>query len=176
MGITKTFFVFVLSFGLSNFLFAQSHADSLMQLTQSLPIPKNYVNDYEGIFSEKEEQHLDSLIGTFKVQQGFEIAVLTLDSHTVPSSFFDELVLAAANKWGVGDKTLNNGITVGISKSLRKIRIANGVGVEQWMSDAETKDFIDFGFIPSFKNGNFYEGTYKGLSIIMEHLEQKVRK
>lgn len=176
MQVVKHFFVVLLSIGLVFPMYAQTHADSLMQLTQDLPMPLSYVNDYEGIFSEKEELTLDSLISIFRMQKGFEMAVLTLDANAVPSTFFDELVLATANKWGVGDKKLNNGITIGISKSLRKIRIANGLGVEKWLSDAETKNIIDFGFIPSFKMDAFYEGTYKGLSIIMEHLEQKARK
>ena len=61
MRIAKLFFIASLSLGLNIPAYTQTHANSLMQSMQALPLPKSYSNDYERIFSEKEVQALDSL-------------------------------------------------------------------------------------------------------------------
>ena len=53
------------------------------------------------------------------------------------------------------------------------MRIQNGYGIEKMISDAETKEVIDKFFVPSFKNGEYYEGTLIGLSKLIELLNSK---
>lgn len=141
----------------------------------NLPAPTGYVNDYENLFTEKEQIHLDSLIGAFENTTTIEIAIITLDSSAAAREDFDKLTLEIARKWGVGKKETNNGVLIGICSDYRKIRIQNGYGIEKILSDEETKQIIDNYFIPGFMQEGYYKGTYDGLTELMRILALRIK-
>lgn len=130
-----------------------------------------WTSDYEHIFSENQISELDSIISHFEKETTNEIAIVTIDSSWTTKESFDSFTLQLAKNWGVGKKVKNNGILIGISTGLRKIRIQNGYGIEAILTDADTKKIIDDIIIPEFKNGNYFVGTKSGLLALM----QKVR-
>ncbi len=132
--------------------------------------PIGWVNDYEHILTKNQICLLDSIIATFEKQTTIEIAVLTVDSTFAQPDEFDNMVTTMGRIWGVGKKDVNNGIIIGASSSLKKIRISNGYGIEKVLSDSETKKIIDETIIPEFKNGNFYEGIKEGVLAIIRKL------
>jgi uncharacterized protein len=84
---------------------------------------------------------------------------------------FEDFTLRILNTWGVGKKGKNNGVLIGISAGYRMMRIQNGYGIQKILSDDETKQIIDSYFLPSFKEGDMYDGTLKGLMALMEKLK-----
>lgn len=130
-----------------------------------------WTNDYEHIFSGEQIYVLDSIIGKFEKKASIEIAIVTIDSSFAQGDDFDDSITMIGRIWGLGKKDKNNGIVIGISTTLRKIRISNGLGIEAKLSDAETKKIIDGLMIPEFKQANFYEGTKKGLLAIISKLQ-----
>ena len=102
-----------------------------------------------------------------KTKTTIQIAIVTLDSSYVAEEEFDYFITALGNAWGVGQKNKNNGIMIGVSASLRRIRISNGYGIEAKLSDNETKKIIDEIVLPEFKERNYYTGLKKGLAAIM---------
>ena len=132
---------------------------------------KGYINDYNNLFTNLEVNILDSIIATFEKQTSNEIVIVTFDSATSNAENFNKFVDKLLNQWGVGKKVENNGILIGISKSLRKIRISNGYGIEKKITDGETKIIIDTLIIPEFKQGKYYEGTLLGLLAMMEKIK-----
>jgi uncharacterized membrane protein YgcG len=70
----------------------------------------------------------------------------------------------------VGQKQKNNGVTIGLSKGYRFMRIENGYGIQNILTDNETKKIIDSAFIPYFKKGEYFEGIVNGLEAIMKKL------
>ena len=130
-----------------------------------------YTNDFENIFTEQQEKELDSIISTFKKETANEIAIVTFDSAKTNAKEFDGYVNSLLNYWGVGKQDKKNGILIGISKSLRMIRISNGFGIKKNLSDDETKKIIDTIIIPEFKNKNFYNGTRLGILALMEKIK-----
>lgn len=141
----------------------------------SLPSPSGYVNDYENLFAEKEQMHLDSLISEFEKRTSIEIAIITLDSSVSSKEDFDKLILEVARKWGVGKKGVDNGVVIGICHGHRKIRIQNGYGIEKILTDEETKQIIEEYFIPGFKQDGYYKGTYDGLIALMRILSVRTQ-
>ncbi|UEG50228.1 TPM domain-containing protein [Ferruginibacter lapsinanis] len=133
--------------------------------------PLGWTSDFEQIFTSDQIFELDSIISGFEKETKNEIAIVTIDSSSTTKEEFDNLILTISNNWGVGKKSLNNGITIGISTGLRKIRICNGYGIEVKLTDAETKKIIDDIILPEFKKGNYFVGTKNGLLTLM----QKVR-
>lgn len=49
-------------------------------------------------------------------------------------------------------------------------------GIEKLMSDEATKKIIEEYFIPKFKNGNYFEGTWNGLNAIISHVEKEIQQ
>ena len=139
----------------------------------SIPAPTGYVNDYENIFTGTEEERLDSLINDFQKRTTIQIAVVTIDTTMTTPDSLDALTLRIANTWGLGQKDKNNGVLIGISKGHRKMSIQNGYGIEAILSDQETKQIIDTAFIPGYREGKYFSGTFEGLKTLMAILENR---
>ena len=138
----------------------------------SLPKPLGYINDYENIYSGSEEAILDSLISAFEKTDSMQIAVISFDSSMLEKDSLDAVTLQIANEWGVGQKYKNNGVTIGICMGHKKMSIQNGLGLEKILTNIETKEIIDSVFIPAFRDGQFFNGTYLGLtSLISKYAE-----
>jgi uncharacterized protein len=140
----------------------------------SLPNSIGYVNDYENLYTDKEEEILDSLIADFEKSTTMQIVVITFDTTMTTKDSLDAVTLRIANAWGVGKKDKNNGVTIGISREYRKMRIQNGYGIAIILTDSETKEIIDTAFIPSFMEGKYFEGTLTGLKTLMVTLRKNL--
>jgi uncharacterized protein len=68
-------------------------------------------------------------------------------------------------------KEKNNGILILISTGHRRIRISNGYGIEKILSDTETKEIIDTIILPEFRNGEYFNGTKKGIIALKDKLD-----
>ena len=141
----------------------------------SLPNPKGWTNDYENIYSAKEESYLDSIITAFKNEKTIEIAIVTIDTSLISTDSLEDLTLHIANVWKIGEKGKDNGILIGISKGHRKMRIEYGFGIESLISDDETKEIIETAFIPRFKEGQYYQGTINGINKLIDLLRSRLR-
>lgn len=129
--------------------------------------------DYGELFTNEQIWVLDSIISRFERESKVEICIFTLDTTMATKETFDDFVLHIHNTLGVGKKNNDNGIVIGISQSLRKIRISNGFGIEKILSDSETKYIIDTQFIPFFKSSDYYGGALNGLRYLISKIEEK---
>jgi len=132
--------------------------------------PIGWVNDYERILMPREIYVLDSIIDNFEKETTIEIAVVTVDSFFTDKDNFNSAITNIGRYWGVGKKYKNNGIVIGISIQLRRIRISNGYGIEIIISDTETKAIIDEVIIPKFRQTNYFEGIKNGLLALIDKL------
>ncbi|MBS1605105.1 MAG: TPM domain-containing protein [Bacteroidetes bacterium] len=137
----------------------------------TIPRPVGYINDFEHLFTPLQIEFLDSLIHEYERRTTIEIAVLTVDTSLTLPANFDFFTLQTMKAWGVGKKSSNNGILIGISRSFRKIRIQDGGGIEKQLPGADVKKIIDEAFIPFFRKGQYYEGLVSGLRTLMQRLE-----
>ncbi|HEX8574712.1 MAG TPA: TPM domain-containing protein [Flavobacterium sp.] len=142
----------------------------------NLPKPLNWVNDYEGLYTEEQEAGLNKTINKFEAETTIEIAIVTIDTLKVSKNKFEDLSLHIATTWGVGKKNKDNGILIAISKGYRVMRIQNGNGIEKIITDEETKQIIDNYFILAFKMGNYFEGTLNGLQELIRLIKTKINR
>lgn len=133
--------------------------------------PKGWVNDFENLFTENEKQYLNSLISSFERKTTIEISIVTIDTSACAPNNFNNFTLELARSWGVGKKETLNGILIGVSKGFRKIRINNAIGIQELISDEETKEIIERDIIPEFKNNNYYQGVLNGIVKLIETLD-----
>ena len=140
----------------------------------NLPKPHNWTNDYENLFSAKEETELNQIISDFEKETTVEIAIVTIDTFKVSSEKFNDLSLHIARTWGVGKKEKSNGILIAISRGYRQIRIQNGDGISLVLSDDETAEVIQNQFFPYFKKEEYFEGTKAGILKLIELLRKRL--
>jgi uncharacterized protein len=141
----------------------------------SLPRPTGWTTDLAGLFTHAQRHSLDSLIGNYEKKTSLEIAIVTLDTLCFAKKNLDNLTLHIANTWGIGKKDKNNGITICIAAGYHVIRVENGLGITEMLTDAETKYIIDHDMTPLFKQGDYYGGTAAGLNAIMAKLDAAMK-
>lgn len=132
--------------------------------------PLGWTSDYGHLFTREQIINLDSMLDDFEKRTTNEIAIVTFDSSFIHDEDFDSIVLSIHNLWRVGKADKNNGILIGISTANRKIRISNGYGIEDKLSDKETKEIIENIIVPAFKKGDYFDG----LKIAIEEIMKKV--
>lgn len=135
-----------------------------------MPEPEGWVNDFENIFTIDQKQRLDSLITDIELRTSIELAVVTIPVYATEEGRFDDLTLHIAKTWGVGKKYKNNGVLIGISAGYRRLRIQTGLGIETVLTNEITQNIIDQVFVPAFKGGDYFNGTFEGIKEIIHVL------
>ena len=139
----------------------------------NLPKPTRWTNDYEGLYSERQKDALDSLIKSFKDYSGIEIIIVTVDSMYVAKEKINQLTVRFLKTWKVDQQSRKNIVLIGICSGYGMVSMQNGDSIKKLLSRDETRDIIENYFIPYFKVGDFYEGTSNGLIKLMEVLIDK---
>jgi uncharacterized protein len=139
----------------------------------SIPLlPKNWVNDYDDLFTREQEAALNSSISGYEEKLTVEIGVVTLDSSWTTHDGVDAFLLKLHNAWGIGKRGKNNGILIGISQGHRTVRVSNGEGIGERLTDSKTDSIVKNAMLPEYANGNYYEGTRKGIELMIRELEK----
>jgi uncharacterized protein len=132
--------------------------------------PYGWVNDFTNLFTPAQQTELDSLITALEKATTIEMAIVTIDSTVISRNGFDDYITALGNRWGLGKKDTNNGVVIGICPSYKRIRISTGLGIQQQLTDQETKAIIDNIIIPQYRLGDYFNGTKLGLLAVMQEL------
>ena len=132
-------------------------------IASEFPQQIGFVNDFENIFTEEEIKFLEKLLIYYKDTSNRQVAVITIDS--IPKNTeFEQYAIKMSDNWNVGKDNEGNGLTVVLSKSLRKVRISTTEKTRYYLTDEFCKKVIDENMIPEFKNGKYYDGLLLGLN------------
>jgi uncharacterized protein len=149
---------------------------SLAVTVQGVPNPqevyKGWVTDMANLFDPETKAKLNQMIAKFEAENGTEIAVVTVPntaSSATPKQFATQLF----NYWGIGKKSLNNGLLLLISKDDHRVEIDTGYGIEKILPNAQVGNIIDQLIIPHFKQDDFAGGTLAGIQALIEALERR---
>jgi uncharacterized protein len=129
------------------------------------PSTPKLVNDFANIFTADEANALEYKLRRYNDTTSTQVAVVTvqsLDGYEI-AQYAQEL----GDKWGIGQKSKNNGVLVLISKDDRSVNISTGYGMEGVLPDIVCKRIIDRIIVPAFKQNNFYGGIDEATSIII---------
>lgn len=141
-----------------------------------IPNSVGWINDFENIFSEKEEQFLDSLVATYEFETSVEIYVITIPEFATERNRFNDLVFEIGKKWGVGKRALDNGILIAVSKENRALNVIYGTAFTGHLTEAGIAEINDTKFIPNFQNGDYFTGTLEGIQEVIKILNQTIQE
>lgn len=134
------------------------------------PFPPRLVNDFAGMLKRGEIEALESKLVAFNDSTSTQIAVVTVND--LQGYAISDFAQRLAEKWGIGQKGLDNGILILIkpktSESSRgEVFIAQGYGLEGAIPDIVCAQIIDNEILPSFREGNYFEGLDKATDVLM---------
>lgn len=134
------------------------------------PYPPRLVNDFAGMLSRGEIDALESKLVAFNDSTSTQIAVVTVSD--LQGYDISDFAQRLAEKWGIGQKGLNNGVLILIKPktsetSYGEVFIAPGYGLEGAIPDLVCAQIIDNEILPSFREGNFFEGIDKATNVLM---------
>lgn len=128
----------------------------LLLMSQSIPEPQGYVNDFADILSDRQEKQLESRLSVYEDSTQIEIAVVT-DPDLEGRDVFD-VGLEYARNWGVGKSGSDNGLLILIAPNDRRYNIQVGYGLEYLLTDAEVDRWSRNNFPDYFRDSKYYAG------------------
>lgn len=130
--------------------------------------PQGWVNDFAGVISPEYKEKINFLISEAERKTSAEIVVVTVDS-VAPA---DEKAYARLlfDKWKPGKKGKDNGVLVLVAVKDRLWRIETGYGIEPVLTDAVCWQAGQKYMAPYFKQGQYGQGLYEGVSSIFKLL------
>ncbi|MEQ9485645.1 TPM domain-containing protein [Coleofasciculus sp. F4-SAH-05] len=146
-----------------------AHALTVEEVPNPQQLNGTWVTDMADILSQDTERQLNQMISELEIENGTEIAVVTVPETSPapsPKSFTTELF----NHWGIGKADEDNGVLFLISISDRRVEIETGYGIEPILPDAQVGQIIETKITPPFKQGDFDGGTLAGTKALVVHL------
>lgn len=132
------------------------------------PRPDGPVLDQAGVIPDAEELALDSKLREYTKATGRSVIVATVSS--LDGLEDEEYAQTLAEAWGIGGKTTEEGVLLLVAPGERKLRIHNGRGVQDRLTDAMSGRIIRDTMVPQFKQGNFAAGIAAGVDQIIATL------
>ncbi len=136
------------------------HAEAL-----DVPPLKGRVNDYASMLSPETVQKLDAALSALENNDSTQVVVLTVTS--LEGEVLEDYSIKVAEAWKIGQKNLDNGAILLVSKNDRKLRIEVGRGLEGKLTDLISGRIIRYDIVPKFKEGDFNGGIEAGISSII---------
>lgn len=134
--------------------------------------PYRLVNDFANIFSSAEQQALEQKLLAYNDSTSTQIYVVTIsDLEGYPAS---DYAFALGEKWGVGQKSKNNGAVILIKPKVGNSRgqafIATGYGLEEHINDAFAGRIVRNEMIPYFQVDDYFGGVNAAVDAIITRL------
>ena len=134
-------------------------------LAFDVPPLKARVNDYAAMLSSYAEQQLEGILRDLEKTDSTQIVVLTIP--TLEGEVLEEFSIKVVDQWKIGQKDLDNGAVLLITKKERKIRIEVGYGLEGSLTDLMSGRIIRNVLVPQFRAGNIDQGVLDGVQAMI---------
>ncbi len=130
-----------------------------------VPPLKGRVNDLAGMLNPATQRQLETALAQLERSDSTQVVVLTIAS--LEGENLEEYALRVVEHWQIGQKGVDNGVLLLVSKNDRKIRIEVGYGLEGKLTDLTSGRIIRNVMVPQFKMGQFDQGIIEGVSAIV---------
>ena len=142
---------------------------------QNIPdpmVPYRLVNDFAGLFSTAERTSLEQKLLAYHDSTSTQIYVVTVnDLGGYPPS---DYAFRLGEKWGVGQKSKNNGAVILIKPKVGNSRgqafIATGYGLEARINDAYAGRIVRNEMIPYFMEDDYFGGVNAAVDAMIDRL------
>ncbi len=144
-----------------NFLYAD--------IKDTFPKLEGRVIDQVNLLSSETKNELEKILKDEEEKTSNQIVVVILKS--LNGYAIEEYTLELGRYWGIGQKEKNNGVLLFVSMEEKKIRIEVGYGLEGALTDAISKEIIEYTIMPSFKEKQYDLGILKAVNEIRSAIQ-----
>ena len=132
---------------------------------QAAPRPSAgaHVRDTAGIMTAAAEKRVDDQLAKLEATTSDQVAVVTVIN--LAGQPIERFSLDYARRWGLGQKSLDNGVLVMVAPKEHKVRIEVGTGLEALLTDERAGVIVNEMIVP-FKAGNYEAGIELGVARI----------
>jgi uncharacterized protein len=130
-----------------------------------VPPLKERVNDLADLMHPSTQQQLETALAQLEKSDSTQVVVLTIPS--LEGEILEEYSIRVVEQWQIGQKGVDNGVLLLVSKNDRKIRIEAGYGLEGKLTDLTAGRIIRNVMVPQFKTGQYDQGIIQGVSAIV---------
>lgn len=123
------------------------------------------VIDTAGILSVRTQNELNEYLVAASEQTGVQVAVLTVPSLNGES--IASYGIAAAETWGLGQRSADNGVLLTVAMEEHEVRIDVGYGLEEKLTDTVCGLIIRQHIVPAFRSGDYAAGIKAGVEKII---------
>jgi uncharacterized protein len=123
--------------------------------------PARYVTDRAGVLGGRADA-LNSKLEQFERDTSNQILVWI--DRKIPEGFtLEDFTVRAAQKWGPGQKKIDNGAILFVFVDDRRVRIEVGYGLEGNLTDALSNRIIQEEIVPRFRENDYAGGVEAGV-------------
>lgn len=116
---------------------------------------------------------MDAQLAALEDSTGIEVVVVAVDSLENEDCY--ETAIRLGQKYGVGKKSLNNGLVILLSTAQRCVQMATGSGLEGYLTDVHCKRIQRECMNPYFSEGEWSKGMQAGVSAVCETLQGSMK-
>jgi uncharacterized protein len=136
--------------------------------------PQRYVTDRAGVFGPGQAEALNARLEQFERDTSDQLLVWI--DRKLPEGFtLEDFTVRAAQKWGPGQKKIDNGAILFIFTEDRTARIEVGYGLEGSLPDVTAKRILEDEMFPRFHTGDFGGGIEAGAAAMMAAVKGEYR-
>lgn len=137
---------------------------------QDLPEKSNrLVNDYVGLLSNQEVNHLERKLVNYNDTTSTQIAILIVSD--LQGYDIVDYAQRVGQKWGAGQKGKDNGVIIVLkpktATSKGEVNIDVGYGMEPIIPDITADRIIQNEMIPHFKNNDYFGGLNAATDVVI---------
>ncbi|MBN1387166.1 MAG: TPM domain-containing protein [Bacteroidales bacterium] len=133
------------------------------------PSPPRLVNDFAGMLTPGDAEALENKLVAFNDSTSTQIAIVTVSD--LQGYDVADYAQRLAQKWGIGQQDLNNGMLILIKpktgSSRGYVTIQQGYGLEGAIPDITCAQITDNEILPAFRQEDYYGGLDQATSILM---------
>ena len=131
---------------------------------------QRWVQDRTGTLSKMQYEALSRKLWNLYTSTSTQVVVSIYPS--VPENTYMEAFVADEyQRLGIGREQEDNGVLLAIFVNDRKLRIEVGYGLEDVLTDLQSKRIIDYEIVPHFRNGDYYRGISAGIDAVVATVE-----
>jgi uncharacterized protein len=126
------------------------------------------VVDDANILSSQTKADLNTTLAALEQKTSRQLVVVTIPS--LGGYEISDYGYQLGRAWGIGQKSLNNGILFIVAPTEHKTRIEVGYGLEPIVTDALSSVIIQTQVLPPFRKGDFNAGVEAGSDALIQQL------
>ena len=132
----------------------------------ALPNPPRLVNDFSNTLSSDEITRLERKLIAYNDSTSTQVTIVMIQS--IGPYDISDYAFQLGDKWGIGQKDLDNGVLILAAMKDRKVFIATGYGMEGVIPDILAKRIVDQLIVPNFRMESYYTGLDKATDMIFK--------